>query len=193
MPDTVRCFVAIEIDEQIREGTRDLVSSLSSLPTKVGWVRPENMHLTIRFLGEQAREKLQSISEALSKAGEGIKPFKLSYGKLGVFPPRGAPRTIWVGVDGEMKTLQLFHQRLSDEFLKLQIKKEKRRFSPHLTIGRVRGKITFSQWQKVSKGMEKIFLGDTLVKKALLIQSELLPGKPPRYTCLSTVTFGESS
>ena len=193
MNDSIRCFIALPVDAEIRQGVRELVTSLKELPTRISWVRSENLHLTLRFLGDQREGNLPSLKAALQSACKGISAFTIHYKTLGAFPPKGGPRTLWVGVSGELEVLHRLNDNLARELERMGILPDKRSFSPHLTIGRVRGHLTLPRWSLACKGLGNIDLGQSRVNECKLIQSELQKGQPPVYSQLATVELGEPS
>ena len=190
MSEKIRCFIALPVDEKIRQGAKKLVSSLQGLPTRVSWVRPSNLHLTIRFLGDQEQSFLPALHKALESACQDLPTFELQYQKLGAFPPKRAPRTLWVGVGGELETLHRLNDNLTKELSSLGIPKEKRQFSPHLTLGRVRKHLSYAQWTSASAQLGLVDLGSCKVSKCLLMKSELQKGQAPIYSSIATIELG---
>ena len=104
----------------------------------VKWVNPSSIHLTLKFLGEIETTKVQSISNAIIDASKNTKPFTVSIDKTGVFPNLKRPRVIWVGMTGDLDILHKLQQSIENQLVPLGFPVENRRFSPHLTLGRVR-------------------------------------------------------
>ena len=190
MTEQTRCFIALPVDEDIRQGAKELISSLQGLPTRVSWVRPHNLHLTIRFLGDQEKSFLPALQKALESACQDLPAFALQYQKLGAFPPKRAPRTLWVGVSGELEVLHRLNDNLTTELSSLGIAREKRKFSPHLTLGRVRKYLSHAQWTKATLQVGPVDLGSCQVNKCLLMKSELQKGQAPVYSPIATIELG---
>lgn len=104
----------------------------------VRWVAPQGIHLTLKFLGSISRGKVDEVIMAMERASQGISPFQLEFGDLGVFPDAKRPRVLWIGIGGEVEKLVVLQQRLEDALTPLGFARESRRFVPHLTLARLR-------------------------------------------------------
>ncbi|MCL6607330.1 MAG: RNA 2',3'-cyclic phosphodiesterase, partial [Geminicoccaceae bacterium] len=104
----------------------------------VKWVEHHQFHLTLKFLGETPPPQVPAIVEAIRNCGAAAAPFQLALDGLGVFPDRGKPRVIWAGVGGETAVLSRLHREVQGKLASLGFPPEKRSFSPHLTLARVR-------------------------------------------------------
>jgi RNA 2',3'-cyclic 3'-phosphodiesterase len=137
--DVIRAFIAIEMPTAVRAELSRL-SDLLAGQTPAGsvrWVKPELIHLTLRFLGDTAVAKLPALSNALDTvAGQSV-PFALQLGQLGCFPNPQRPRVIWVGLDGDKRPLLALKQALDAALVPLGWAVEQRPFQAHLTVGRV--------------------------------------------------------
>src|SRR5216683_19739 len=130
----MRLFVALEIPVAVRENLAALLNSLRGLSPQTRWVRPENLHVTLKFIGEAPAAKLAEIRSALAGA-RSDQPITLDFRGLGFFPNEKHPRVFWVGIEGSanLKTLAADIDGALDE---LGIPREQRPFSPHLTLAR---------------------------------------------------------
>ncbi|MBI4169004.1 MAG: RNA 2',3'-cyclic phosphodiesterase [Acidobacteria bacterium] len=135
----MRLFVAAELPVEVRRRIAGIVEVLEAAPLRVRWVRPEGIHLTFKFLGEVDPGRLADIKGALLQAGEGISTFRLRAAGVGAFPGRGAPRVIWVGVEGEIEMAGRLQEALERSLQAIGFPREERPFRPHLTLGRVKG------------------------------------------------------
>ena len=135
----MRIFIAIEIPQNIRVKITEITDYLQSKtsPTAVKWVDYENLHLTIKFIGETKQEKIEEITKVLSQSLAHQAPFSLEIGVLGMYPNNTNPRVIWLGVTGG-EPLIAMHNILDQNLARLGIQREGRPFSPHLTIARLR-------------------------------------------------------
>lgn len=135
--ESVRCFVAIELPPQIKSLLAQLQDSLKG-EGKVKWVGVGGIHLTLKFLGDVAAEKLPGIISALSLVGRNTAPFSLTLGEMGVFPHPRRTQVVWVGVKDDPEQLQELTRKVEEALSPLGFPSESRPFTPHLTLGRVR-------------------------------------------------------
>lgn len=139
LPDKPRLFVAVELDENVLRALGELQAQLKGLGLNgLRWVRPEGIHLTLKFLGETPREKLRAISEALSRSTAGVPPHELTLGKVGTFGSRNSPRVLWVDLEDGVEEIRRLQAQVERELAPLGFPPEDRGFSPHLTLARVR-------------------------------------------------------
>jgi 2'-5' RNA ligase len=147
--EPVRCFIAIELPEEIKKGLKDLQAKLKAggqFPAK--WVDPYGIHLTLKFLGNVAQDKLDEITRAVEEASQGIAPFNLDVKGLGVFPNPRRVQVAWVGVVGEVEKLANLQQRLESKLEPLGFAPENRRFTPHLTLARIRDRASIDERER---------------------------------------------
>jgi 2'-5' RNA ligase len=139
MSETLRTFIAVEIDAAITSRATELINQFRAVPADVKWVEPENMHLTLKFLGDIDITDTYEVCRAVQLATNDLPPFDLEIRGVGAFPNVNRPRTIWMGSgDGEEAVVQLA-ERIDNQLHKLGYRKEARRFQAHLTLGRVHG------------------------------------------------------
>jgi len=137
--EQIRSFIAVELPDEVKAALVQLLDQLKTgkqLPVK--WVNPYGIHLTLKFLGNIAVNKINEITGAIEKATEGISPFRLEVKDLGVFPNFKRVRVVWVGVSGEVAQLSQLQQRIESNLALLGFAPESRPFTPHLTLARVR-------------------------------------------------------
>jgi len=135
-----RVFCAIELPSVIREQIGAYSNELrTSVPhARASWSRPENIHLTLKFLGDVPRMRVEALSQASARAVEKFSSFEIQIGGTGAFPPHGSPRVLWIGItDGSGKLAQL-QKKLDLECTQVGFEPESRAFNPHLTIARLR-------------------------------------------------------
>jgi len=131
----VRLFVALNPPETVRESLCTCVRPLQSMGFALRWMTPEQVHLTLKFLGDVEPEREPELVAALSRACTGARPVTLSLSGFGVFPHYDRPRVVWVGVAPE-PALELVQHRVEQEFSSLGFPTEARAFRPHITLGR---------------------------------------------------------
>jgi 2'-5' RNA ligase len=134
----IRTFVCIEIPESIKQRLEDLERQLRGVDAQVSWVRPSNVHLTLKFLGGVPKERIDGVSAAAQRAAQGTGAFEVEVGGTGCFPSGRNPRVLWIGLTAVPDQLVRLHANLEAEFGSLGFEREHRRFAPHLTIGRLR-------------------------------------------------------
>ena len=134
-----RTFIAVELPGGVRRRAEKAIQQLRAANAKVTWVKPENMHLTFKFLGDVPDSDVPKVCQVVANAVRGFDPFEIVFRGCGAFPTTAAPRTVWIGVDQGAEELTAIHQAI-DQALKdeLRFPRETRRFQAHLTLGRVR-------------------------------------------------------
>jgi len=135
----LRLFVAIELPGEVRSVLSKMQHDLQrdAALARLRWVRPEGIHLTLKFLGAVPAEKRGDIEAAVQRAVAGIPPFELRLGKLGTFGSKRAPRVLWVDVAGDTETLARLQAQVDRELAPLGFPAEGRAFAQHLTLARV--------------------------------------------------------
>ncbi len=178
----LRAFIAIKPSEEIITRLGAIETRLNTGKIKGAWVKPENAHLTLRFLGSINETRLDEIEAAmkLSVSRPLIRPFTLSVRGIGVFPSMKAPRIIWIGID-KNDTLNRLYNGLEEELSKIGFEKEGRAFHPHLTLCRVRSIADLDYLTKAVEGFQKDAPDDLPVESIGLYKSVLTP-KGTLYT-----------
>ena len=150
----VRSFIAIPVHA---EGLQAMAATVEALSPDIGrsvrWVRPEGIHLTLKFMGDIPAGMVEDVLAALQPVAAQFSPFNLAISGLGVFPNPQRPRVLWAGVHGDLETLSNFQSAVDDAVGKLGLPKEQRAFSPHLTLGRVRRDVPDGQLRKIGQVM----------------------------------------
>ena len=172
-----RAFIALEIppliQESIEKQTTRLRLELGN--DLVRWVPTHNMHLTLKFLGDVASSHMDFIKSMPNQIAETHTGFDLQIGSIGSFPNLKRPRVIWVGIYAPAGLTPL-QKSIEERTVRLGYEKEERPFSPHLTLGRVRQKLTGQEIQKISNTLSTIQLGKigtARVNSLHLYQSDL--------------------
>lgn len=132
----MRTFIAIDLDHKIRERIASLQSKLKSRGPKLSWVKPEAMHLTLKFLGEIEEGQVEPIKTALAGVAAHCRPFDVTFGGLGVFPPHGRANVLWLGIEDKDGGLQDCWKACEDALAGIGLPRDDRPFSAHLTLAR---------------------------------------------------------
>lgn len=170
----MRAFIAMELSEGIRRSLTEVIEDLKSGGADVRWVKPEGIHLTLKFLGDIGENMVDSLSERIEHAAGGFAPFSLRVAGTGVFPASGRPRVIWAGIE-EPGTLGILQRAVESELQPLGFPSEKRPFHPHLTLGRVRSASRLSPLlDRLNRQRDRLF-GEMTVGGVVLFRSTLLP------------------
>lgn len=172
----MRLFLAIPIDKQILDALAVVVEKLRGSRGPVRWVRPEGMHLTLKFLGDTERDKIEPLVQAITSGTRAIMPFPISVAGAGAYPNLRRPRVLWAGVVENSGTLKSLVRNIEEETEKLGWEREKRAFSPHITIGRVKGNLNIARLSAAMKEIKDDHWGDQEVGELVLYSSELRPG-----------------
>jgi len=150
--EQVRCFIAIGLTDEIKAGLKELQAQLKSGgQTSIKWVDPYSIHLTLKFLGSVDGDKISPITAAMEEAARGIAPFSLKVEGLGAFPDLRRVQVVWVGMGGEVDKLARLQQRLESGLAGLGFAPENRRFSPHLTLARVRDRAALDERERLGE------------------------------------------
>ena len=150
----LRTFIALPLPATWTAALESVIQELHSTTAGgVRWVRPSGIHLTLKFLGSTNSALVSNILAGLDEAVRGAPSPNLSLGGLGTFPNRGNPRVIWSGVSGDMETLGFLQQKVEAVAVGLGWAPERRPFRPHLTIGRVRDRISIVERRRLVKAI----------------------------------------
>jgi len=194
--ETIRIFIALRLDSETRRRLVAVQDQLRDESRRIKWVSFDNLHLTLKFLGEISPNALAPVYDAVRTAAGSSPGAAFTIRGLGVFPPRGMPRVIWAGVEERNPTLGDLQASLEDGLRALGFAREireKRRFSPHVTLGRVRSKPGFdkgsakgraAEWTArvnafLARNAESVF-GEEAIHEISVIRSRLGP-KGPAY------------
>lgn len=184
----IRSFIAIELPPLIRHEIEAIQSRLKSSGSDVRWARPEGVHLTLKFLGQVEQERVPEVSTVIERCCTAHPPFVLAVGSLGAFPNERNPKVVWVGVTDDAGYLVKLQQRLERELSKIGFKEEKRAFSPHLTLGRVKSPKKKRELAQQLEDLRACACGTFEAKEICLFKSDLTPGGAV-YTKLTTCTL----
>lgn len=189
----MRLFVGIELDDAVVSAASAIVDELKRRAStlapraRIGWVTPERMHLTVRFIGHVDDLQVPTIRDALAPAIP-VEPFELHVDGIGTFPPTGSPRVIWAGLTLGTPFVLDVERHVTARLQVVGIAPEERAYSPHLTLGRVREPAGLHA-ARLLDGLPSPVLGSTRVSACTLFESRLSP-KGPTYVALQRTVLG---
>jgi 2'-5' RNA ligase len=135
----VRTFIALELSGAVIGRAAELIQILKSSGVDAGWVNLKQMHLTLKFLGDVPETELADVCRVVAQAAEKIEPFEIAFRGVGAFPSLEKPRTLWLGLEQGRDELAELNTALEDALREeLRYPRDRQRFTPHLTLGRVR-------------------------------------------------------
>jgi len=186
----VRSFVAVLLPDRVRAGLAAVGAELRGQTRGLAWVRADNLHLTLRFLGEIEPMRLEQVREAVAAAAAAVVPFTVSLGGLGGFPSGRAPRVLWASVAAGGEGLEVLYDALEAGLVARGIPGESRAFHPHVTLARARD-------SRGAGGLGSVLgagpaFGEVRVGALHLMRSELDP-RGSRYSILAEAPLGDPS
>jgi 2'-5' RNA ligase len=189
----LRTFIGVDISKAIRDRAVALQQTFGRLGSDLRWVEPENLHVTLLFLGEVEDREVPAVCRAVAEETQNHSPFSMTIEGAGCFPTPRRPRILWLGVGAGAQELCALHDALEPPLLELGCyRREERKYKPHLTLGRVRGDGANDQ---LVAGLTKHTGwqgGQTTVEEVLVFSSELAPNGPI-YSVLSRAKLRSGS
>lgn len=179
----MRSFIAINLDDSLRSEIDRATVGLRSGKWDVKWVSVANLHITLKFLGEISEDALQGMGETLSSIASQHESFALKLKGVGVFPDKRRPRVIWIDILESEKLIKL-QEQVEDNLVTIGFTKEDRRFSPHLTIGRIKSSAGKESLLKAVETLKDKDFGNIGVNKVSLMKSDLKPAGA-QYTAIA--------
>lgn len=167
----IRAFIAITPPPMLQQAFREVGTALQVLPVR--WVQPEQVHLTLKFLGNVPAEQIVSIRQALEHTARDLAPFTVGAQSLGCFPNAFRPRILWIGLDDPQQALEGLQQRVEAALSALGFALEARPFRPHLTLARFQEDRRVPQLLSLLQAYQERVFGDIPVTQMHLFQSQL--------------------
>ena len=191
MRRSLRTFIAIEVSPEVATGASELIQRLSPAAAPVNWVAPQNLHITLKFLGDLDMLDTIDVCKAVNAAVAHLPPFDYQVSQAGAFPDVQRPRTIWLGIDAADDALQHLHDAVDDALRSLGFRAAARRFQPHLTLGRVKGSdpASFTRLADLLDENRDYFAGAGDVSEVVVFSSSL-ERHGPTYEELSRGELG---
>lgn len=180
---TFRGFIAIDIN--VTPNILKFLKDITNSNADVKLVEPQNIHITLKFLGDVQEDKINDIEQIMKDSVKEIEPFTIKLSETGVFPNQNYIRVVWIGIK-DAETIETIARSIDERLSQLDFKKEKRGFSAHLTIGRVK---TAKNKQLLLKTIEdyKDFEFSTQDVNSIKLKKSDLTPKGPIYTTLKEV------
>ncbi len=171
----MRAFVAIALPEDVRENLVALAERLRAGGVKARWPRPENLHLTLRFLGDVTAAQAEAVARDLAVACAGTAPLRLAVRGTGAFPNVRRPSVVWAGVNGTTEALAHVQQAAESAAQAAGLAPEKKRFHPHVTLGRLRDPRRAGRLPALLEAERNFAGGEFSAGAVVLYESELRP------------------
>jgi 2'-5' RNA ligase len=184
-----RTFIAVELGKAVRERIVKLQDSLASAASEVKWVEPENLHVTLLFLGEVDDREVHRVCRIAVDSASGQPGFVMTVESAGCFPNPRHPRILWVGVGQGARELIGLHDALEEPLMQMGYRREDRPYTPHITIGRVRSARSTEALANALVRQGGWQGGEVGVGELLVMGSELMP-RGPVYTILGRAPLG---
>ena len=170
---SMRTFIAIELPDDLKQAIARVQEPLRGAGASANWTRPEGIHLTLKFLGEVPDAKAQEILQALEGAARGTGRLALAVEGAGAFPNVKNPRVLWIGITGDIVKLATLQAAVEDAMVRLGFEREDRKFSPHLTLARIKFPKPRDNWPGIIEGIRDVKLGGFEAGHLSLMKSEL--------------------
>ena len=185
----VKVFYSAGIAGELKKKIYGCIEKLKAAGSDVKWIRTENLHLTLKFLGDTTEELLKSINERLISLSKSHDRFSLQISGAGAFPNVKYPRVVWLGVHDSEEIIKLQHD-IDESMEGLGFKRDEKQFTPHLTIGRVKSMRNKDALIKELATLKEVDFGKIEVINITLMKSELKPGGAEHFK-LSEIPIGK--
>ncbi len=192
--DGVRTFVALRLPAEVRRAIGELEDRIHVPGVRVKWVEPENFHLTLKFLGDVAGDRLEAVFGAVEKGCEGRRAFEISLEGVGAFPDLKRPRVVWVGVHRGREEVARLASSIDDSLAEAGFAREDRPFKAHATVGRVKDTSLAVRELGENIAAEKLALEGIRINRVEVMKSQLTR-QGPIYTVQREIVLagGEGS
>lgn len=184
-----RTFLAFDLDKEIRRQLVAVQQQLDSAGAAVRWTGLEQLHVTLKFLGDVPDELLDEVCGVAAELAEEAEPFDFSVGHITSVPPQGHLRMLWVGIDEPSGRMAELNRRVEDAYAGLGFRMENRGFRPHLTLGRIKSGRNVLQLRQAVAAMGEMQFGLQPADELIVYGSELTRDGPI-YTPLATCPLG---
>lgn len=190
--ESLRTFIALPLPASVRDHIRTLQDGLRTKGFRMRWAKPENIHLTLKFLGNVAPGDIDGIAGAMAETVRFTPAIHLGAKGLGVFPGINRPRVLWVGLKGETGSLIEIQKRLDEHLEAVGFPRDTRAFKGHLTIARVKGRLNSKALAEAMAAFGEVESAPFTAEEMILYRSELKPDGAV-YTRIESVSLGSDS
>jgi 2'-5' RNA ligase len=173
----MRCFIGIPIDQALLPRILDIQKRFKRFGNVLKFVEPENLHFTVKFLGEVSETTVEKIKSLLNQVFSELEPFEIMLKGIGVFPNQNCIRVVWVGVASGKEKLSWLMEEVDNALHSLGFPREATHV-PHLTLFRVKAKPPREHFVKLLNELEDVYVGEMTVKEIILYRSTLTPNGP---------------
>ena len=188
--EEIRSFIAVEVPQHLRAKLEEVQRELKRADADVRWVRPESIHLTLKFLGSISGEELEKLAGVIAPIIPLWAPFEVRLHGLGCFPSSRSPRIVWVGIEQGSAEASSLQKAVENQAAGVGFPPETRPFKPHLTLGRIRSSKGKDSLAQAVENRRDVAIGSFWVNEVYLFKSELKPSGAI-YTKLRTFPMGE--
>ena len=171
----IRCFVAIEIPKAIQNHLISIQDELRKKIKQASWVKPGNVHLTLRFLGEVNPSHIETIGQTIQQVAVNHSTFSMLIGGMGAFPNLTRPRVIWVGVKVGVAEISALARDINVELSRCGYPFDEKKYNPHLTLARLKSRVNLRPFVDVFRQYDEIDGAKMTVNEIVLVQSQLRP------------------
>jgi RNA 2',3'-cyclic 3'-phosphodiesterase len=192
MERTLRAFVAFKLPEHVMDRAAALQGALKASGLKLQWVKPQNLHLTLKFLGDIPEADVSKVGAAIDHVVGNEPPLEMTLQGMGAFPGIKRPRVLWVGFGGHVQDLKRLHLKLEDQLDKIGFDRDKRGFKAHLTIARIKRRVAPERLLDAIKALGDFPPHSFVARKMVLYKSDLRT-QGAVYTPLAEAELGEPS
>ncbi len=175
MQQSIRAFIAFELPPVIISLLQKVQQELKLLKLRARWVRPENIHLTLKFLGDLDPDDIDKIGAAMTGAAIDFSPITMSVRGIGVFPGIKRPRVIWLALGGDIRSLLALQGRLEEKLAGVGFPKDKRSFKAHLTLGRIKQSANPAVIRQMISEYASLSSDEFTCNQVILFKSDLKP------------------
>jgi len=173
---SIRAFLAIAPPDNVRQAMAAVQNRLKyCVAGAISWVRPEGIHLTLKFFGNIAETDIDRITAAVGPVAARFAPLDLRVRRVGFFPDSRRPRVIWLGLEGDISALKALQEEVDHELARYGFSREDRDFRAHLTLARIKSARGLTGLDRITKKSEVYEAGRFQAEGLTLFRSDLMP------------------